>query len=67
MRGDLILVALGIFLGIFSTIGYQKVFGPSNYDECLLATVKKWAPMEVNVANSICSKKFPFVKEKAAQ
>lgn len=67
MREDLILVSLGILLGVFSVLGYQRISGPSNYDECLMASVKTWAPTEVNVANRICNKKFPFVKEQAAQ
>lgn len=67
MRGDLILIGLGILLGTFSTIGYQKVFGPSTYDECLMATAKTWASQEFYVAERICSKKFPFIKEKTAQ
>lgn len=67
MRGDLILLGLGILFGVICTIGFQKVFGPSTYDECLMASVKTWAPTEVNVANRICIRKFPFVREKTVQ
>ncbi len=63
MRGDLILLALGIFLGVFSTIGYQKVFGPSSYDECVLAKTKGWSLAERMVVERVCLKQFPWVND----
>lgn len=62
MRGDLILLALGICLGVFSTIGYQKVSGPSSYDECMLAKTKGWSLAERMVVERVCLKQFPWVR-----
>ena len=55
-------IHLFILLNIFN-IAHAGIFGPDNYEECVLDKMKGQAKNLIYVARKACEKKFPYEKD----
>ena len=59
---DRLAIPLLIFLNILNT-AHAGIFGPDNYEECVLDKMKGQAKNLIYVARKACEKKFPYEKD----
>lgn len=55
-------ILLFILLNIFN-IAHAGIFGPDNYEECVLDKMKGQSKNLIHVARKACEKKFPYEKD----